>query len=67
MSKFIGQKRLLNPSKQKIYVKPAIRQYSGDLYATKIEELIQQHKNTDDPIFIYAALQNVHYPLQGEI
>ena len=41
-------------------------QYSSELYTKKIEELVANHDLSEDkPLFIYAGLQNVHYPMEA--
>ena len=37
--------------------------YSTDLYTERIEQIVSNH-NTSKPLFLYAALQNVHFPLE---
>lgn len=39
-------------------------QYSSDLYTDRIEEIVSNH-NTNEPLFLYAGLQNVHFPLEA--
>ena len=38
-------------------------EYSANLYARKVEELVQNY-NKSNPMFLYIALQSVHGPLQ---
>ena len=37
--------------------------YSTDLYTERIEQIVSSH-NSSKPLFLYAALQNVHFPLE---
>ena len=41
------------------------REYSMDLFNTRIQEIIADH-DQKDPLFIYAAMQTPHSPLQVE-
>ena len=38
--------------------------YSSDLYTDRIENIVAEH-DTKDPLFLYAGLQNVHFPLEA--
>jgi len=38
--------------------------YSADLYTERIERIVSEH-DRDEPLFLYAALQNVHFPLEA--
>ena len=40
-------------------------QYGADIYSARIEKLVKNHDFQEKPMFLYAALQNVHYPLQA--
>ena len=38
--------------------------YSAELYTQRIEKLVAEH-NQEEPLFLYAGLQNVHFPLEA--
>ena len=38
--------------------------YSAELYAERVEKIVKEH-NDSEPLFLEAALQNVHYPLEA--
>ena len=39
-------------------------EYNADLFAARVEKLVKDH-DFDTPMYMYAALQNVHYPLEA--
>ena len=39
--------------------------YNADLFAARVEQLVDEHAFEDTPLFLYAGLQNVHYPLEA--
>ena len=38
--------------------------YSSDLYTARIENIVREH-DKEKPLFMYAGLQNVHYPMEA--
>jgi len=39
--------------------------YNSDLFAARVEQIVDDHAFDDEPLFLYAGLQNVHYPLEA--